>query len=99
MSIDRYELDVAMQDAKKSIDCPALDGDFTDSIRTLIQGAEAYLELKDDDCKMDMLKSELTDLRATVEEAQGAVSDLDDKMGDIYSKLEDVDCMVSEMEE
>ena len=96
--MDVYELNVAIDYVKKSIDCAALCSDFQGSVRNLIKGSKAYIELKDDDSNIDMLKYELADLRAELEAAQAAVSDVDDKMGDLYSKLDDIDGLIDEME-
>lgn len=98
--MDRYNLRNAIREAKKVGDCHCLSSDLQETISELIVACEEYLILdeKTESIDFDDLTRVLTDLRDEVEDAQCTLSVLDDKFGDIYSKLDDAESEVIELE-
>lgn len=95
--MDNYELEEVIREGKEAVKYPCFSDDFRGTLIQLTRGCEKALELSESSDNMDQLKASITELRDDVESAQGTLSELEDKFGDICSKLDDVECYAEEM--
>lgn len=96
--MDTWEVREAVEALEGADSCQFFDTEFQNAIATLRRAGRELIDLKDEEPDLDLIKDTVSELRNEVENAQGTLSDLDDKFGDIYSKLDDVDCAVEELE-
>jgi peptidoglycan hydrolase CwlO-like protein len=96
--MDNYVIKLAISDVKDVPDCEFLSRDFKGSIAVLVEAAESCQDTDSQNENVEMMNEALRELRAEVEEARGQLSNLDDTFSNIYDKIDDADCAVSEME-
>lgn len=97
--MDIYELSMAVEEANDAKNCVCLNEDLRDNIRILMEGSQAYIEIKEGNDNVSDLKLYLNDLREEMDSAQSSLSSLDDKFADIYCKLDDLEAAVDGMDD
>ena len=96
--MDNHILEKAIAAGEEATNCECLSADLSSTIGVLVAGCEELRDSKENTSNIDNLREAITALREEVESAQGTLSDLDDKFGDIYSKLDEADCAIDELE-